>query len=51
MQELPIPAMVAMTCAVLSWLIVGSLKQSNAKLREENEALTRPAREASAFSG
>lgn len=32
--------MVAMTCAVLSWLIVGSLKQSNAKLRKEIKMMT-----------
>ena len=41
MNELPIPALIAMACAALSWLIVGLLKQGNDKLRKEIATLIR----------
>ena len=40
MNDLPVPALIAMACATLSWLVVGLLKQGNDKLREEIAALT-----------
>ena len=40
MYELPIPALIAMACAALSWLVVGLLKQGNDKLRKEIATLT-----------
>ena len=41
MNELPIPVLIALACAALSWLVVGLLKQGNDKLRKEIATLAR----------
>ena len=40
MNDLPVPELIAMACAVTSWLIVGLLKQGNDRLRKEIATLT-----------